>query len=437
MAKVKRIRVNNLKAISELTADFDGCTAIITGRNNSGKTSFLRSVPDRIRGIKPDIIVKRKEEKGFAEYELTDGTKFIWKFDTKTKKGERLTYISRDNISMSVTREIAKKYFPPVFDIDKFLHSTSKTQIQVIQDLTGVDLASLDKKYKIAYDKRTEANTILRNFKNNPFKEPAKVEKPNLKEIEKQLTAIRTANTRLKNKWLKENDNHVLELQEFNKAQRLILTALKAETKVFDVLQQIKGKSKTFAGCINLELAKERLNQVKKPQKEKPITNLPEPKYESEAYLLQKLKTANKAMQDFATYQNDLKHYNDWKTEKGKATVQAQICDAEVKDIEKEKIALLSEAKLPEGFKIEDGQLLYNDFPMTKEQLSSSGIYIAALKLAVLQLGEVRTLHFDASFLDKISLSEIEKWADENDLQLLIERPDFEAGDITYHLIKD
>lgn len=41
MSKVKRITVSNLKAVSELTADFNGCTAIITGGNNKGKTSFL------------------------------------------------------------------------------------------------------------------------------------------------------------------------------------------------------------------------------------------------------------------------------------------------------------------------------------------------------------------------------------------------------------
>ena len=66
MSKVKRITVSNLKAVSELTADFNGCTAIITGGNNKGKTSFLRSLPDRLRQQKPDKILKEGEVEGFA-----------------------------------------------------------------------------------------------------------------------------------------------------------------------------------------------------------------------------------------------------------------------------------------------------------------------------------------------------------------------------------
>jgi hypothetical protein len=38
--------------------------------------------------------------------------------------------------------------------------------------------------------------------------------------------------------------------------------------------------------------------------------------------------------------------------------------------------------------------------------------------------------------LDKNTLAEIQTWANENDLQLLIERPDFDGGEIKYTLIE-
>ncbi len=53
-----------------------------------------------------------------------------------------------------------------------------------------------------------------------------------------------------------------------------------------------------------------------------------------------------------------------------------------------------------------------------------------------MNIGEIRTLHFDASFLDRESLESIEKWANDNDLQLLIERPAYNGGEITYELIQ-
>lgn len=90
---------------------------------------------------------------------------------------------------------------------------------------------------------------------------------------------------------------------------------------------------------------------------------------------------------------------------------------------------------MPDGFGFSDDGITYNGFPFNRDSLSSSGIYIGALKLAAKQLGEVKTLYFDASFLDKNSLQEIEKWANEQDLQLLIERPDFEGGEIEYQIV--
>lgn len=92
------------------------------------------------------------------------------------------------------------------------------------------------------------------------------------------------------------------------------------------------------------------------------------------------------------------------------------------------------------GYRVGDILILkrYNPYTqLDKNAQSSSAIYIAALKLASMKIGKVRTLHFDASYLDKNSLNQIEEWANENDLQLLIERPDFDAGDITYKVIRD
>ena len=46
-------------------------------------------------------------------------------------------------------------------------------------------------------------------------------------------------------------------------------------------------------------------------------------------------------------------------------------------------------------------------------------------------------MHFEASSLDKNSLKEVQEWADKNDLQLLIERAEFEGGDIKYEIIEE
>lgn len=407
MAKIKKITVSNLKAVSELSADFDGCTAIITGGNNKGKSSFLRSLPERLRGNKPDTVLKQGEKEGFAEWELTTGERFIWSFD---KKKEKLTFITERNVKTSITKDISTYYFPPVFDVDTFLNSTPKKQKEVLQKLTGIDFTEIDQIYKVAYEARTYANKKL-------AEEKAKRQllDPNLpneetptEELEKEIAGIDSHNQRVvdfkarleeKKKMVADNENEIEEL----------LTKIEA----------IKEKNNAIMVDItkgNVWLADEK-NKLK--------LNAEELKAQ-----LAELKAKNKEIAD-----NNLTREHHKVVEK--CEQHAAEADAEVKRIEAEKLDVIKNASMPDGFGFSDEGITYNGFEFNKEQLSSSGIYIAALKLAAIGLGEVKTLHFDASFLDKNSLAEIEKWANDNDLQLLIERPDFEGGEIEYQILQE
>ena len=54
MTKVIKIHVKNLKAVSDITFDSKGCTAIINVANNSGKSSTLKSLIERIQSKSPN-----------------------------------------------------------------------------------------------------------------------------------------------------------------------------------------------------------------------------------------------------------------------------------------------------------------------------------------------------------------------------------------------
>ena len=115
----------------------------------------------------------------------------------------------------------------------------------------------------------------------------------------------------------------------------------------------------------------------------------------------------------------------------------AAEAQAEVDRVLADKDEAIKSSTLPEGFGFDDEGITYNGFPFSKETLSSSALYIAALKLASTIMGHVHALHFDASYLDKNSLKEVWEWAEANDLQLLIEKPDFEGGEIHYETIHE
>lgn len=407
MSKIKKITVSNLKAVSALSADFNGCTAIITGGNHKGKSSFLKSLPERLRGNKPDVVLKHGEKDGFAEWELTTGEKFVWSFDDKK---EKLTFISERNIKSSLTKDISTYYFPAVFDVDGFLNSTPAKQKAVLQKLTGIDFSEIDTLYKQAYENRTWANKKLAEEKAR-----AKLVDPMLpaeeaptEELEKELASIDVHNYRFTNiqngvrekkKQVEDNNKEIEELQ--NKIMAIEAKNLNLSTDIE------KGE---------VWMADEK--------------NLPKTNAETLKAQIAKIKEDNKAIAD----NNRVKEHHKVVE---KCENEALLADEEVKRIDAEKLDVIKNASMPDGFGFSDDGITYNGFAFNKDQLSSSAIYIGALKLAALGLGEVKTLHFDASYLDKNSLAEIEQWAVDNDLQLLIERPDFEGGEIEYHILTE
>lgn len=409
MSKVKRIIVSNLKALNHLEANFDGCSAIITGRNNSGKSSFLRSLPDRLRGDKTDIILKQGETEGSAEWTLTTGEKFVWTFDGKK---EKLVFISERNIPQSVTKDLARIYFPPVFDVDEFLTSTPAKQKATLQKLTGIDFTEIDRFYKEAYDERTWANKRLTEEKArftlvDPDLPPTELP---TEALEKELAGIDLHNQKVKqivdgvalrNKTIQDNNTTIASLEK--------------------QIAELRAKNDTLQFSIN-----DGLQWLDAP-KNVPI---PDDRKTELKMQIEGVKDQNKeiAANNKAKEQVELL---------AKVQQQATAADARVKKIEAEKLDVIRNASMPEGFGFDEEGITYNGLPFNRQQLSSSSIYIAALKLAAIGLGDVKMLHFDASFLDKNSLAEIEKWANSQQLQLLIERPDYDAGEIRYELINE
>lgn len=407
MSKVKKITVSNLKAVSKLTADFNGCTAIVTGGNNKGKSSFLKSLPDRLRGTKPEMILKQGEKEGFAELELTTGEKFTWTFDGKK---EKLTFISERNIPQSVTKELSRAYFPPVFDVDEFLNSAPAKQKATLQKLTGIDFSEIDRMYKEAYDSRTYANKRRDEEKAKTLYVDPKLPKEEtpVDELETELNGIDLHNTNFNfvAKGIAEREKQVA----FNEEE---IKELK------DKIALIESKNE------NLSVEITAGNLWMNEEENKPKTNQEELKAQ-----IAEIKESNRIISENNKALKQQKVYDT-------AVITATKADEEVKKIEQEKLDVIKNASMPEGFGFSDDGITYNGYAFNKEQLSSSGIYIAALKLAAITLGEVKTLHFDASFLDKNSLTEIETWANENNLQLLIERPDFEGGEIEYQILQN
>jgi len=404
--KTAKIEITNFKAVSEFDADFKGCTAIITGGNNRGKSSLLRGIADRIRGEKPELVVKYGEKEGKGILTLTSGEKFEWEFDSNGK--DKLVFYTKEGYRSAVTKAISTKFFPPLFDIDSFLNSTPAQQSKMLQQLAGISFTEIDAEYKVAYDERTVANRLKEDAKGKLIAIVKDVPDELIDEsaLSEQIGGIAAHNTLYKTSQNRHEEN-----KKSVEQQELTVADLKQKLELAEK-ELVDKKAKVDIGEKWLNTESNKPKDAEKLQEEL-----------SNAVNQNQLVTSNREAK-----QRQL-HYQ-------KVMADADALDLKVQGIAARKKQMILDAKFPDGIELTDDGIKIDGFPLDKNQISSSKLYCTALRLASLNLGEVRTLHFDASTLDRNTLVDIEKWAVENDCQLLIERPDFDGGEIKYELIQ-
>jgi hypothetical protein len=398
--KVKRIKVQNVKAIKDQELNLNGSTAIIMAGNNKGKSTLLKTLKDRLLKLKPDQLVRHGETEGFYIMEMTDGSRIEWELSTKTKAGEKMTLISKDGNKTSAITDIIKWFGPSNFDIDKFLNATPAAQRKTLEALLGLDFSSLDEKLAKATEERKDANRDVErlevNYKGKAVDKELPLEPTPTDGLEKELLGVETHNE----KWNLLVDEEARLIEE----RKELMEELR---KVNDRLAVLDDKMS------NPDL------QPKKPEYVIDLTD---------RLHIAKLKNARiEENNKLRTALEDLVELKDVAHEK----------DLAVKDILEQKDKMIREANMPEGFGFTEDGITYNNLPLTREQLSSSAIYIAALKLASVNVGNVRMLHFDASLLDNESLQQVRDWAEGQDLQLLIELVDRDGEDIRYEIVED
>lgn len=447
MSKIHKIKISNFKSITDFEADFHGCTAIITGANDSGKTSFLRGIPDRIRFVRPDVMVKNGEKEGKGEMILTSGERFVWEFDVDGR--DKLTLFTTEGLKQSVTTEIGKRFFPQVFDIDKFLQSPPKSQVKQLQAIVGLDFTDIDQRYEKAYNYRTERNREAEIFhvklskllKCEPVEfvditELKKQHEAERERLNKQYLANKKQNDEAREAWEKEKERINQDVEKFNRQQLInrdrANEGIAAHNKLVFLGLPVEHQDFTKAFV-------EKLASLVDPQRNSKDFYPAEPTYIQEMPDSSELNRINEQIIAASETNAKAQKYKEW-AELKKATDDAKkiaaLANEAVLAIEDERRQMIESVDMPAGITFGPDGILVDGLPLDKNQLSTSKLYCAALRIASMNLGEVKTLYFDASYLDRNTLAEIEQWATSHDLQLLIERPDFDAGELRYEIIE-
>src|SRR5690606_12882439 len=88
---------------------------------------------------------------------------------------------------------------------------------------------------------------------------------------------IKKANQALKEKWEKENEAHQEDIRKFNSAQNTIEIDYDQAKENLETIEFLSGSF--LSEAVDLEKAKKLFEKMVQPQGQKPLINLPEPKY--------------------------------------------------------------------------------------------------------------------------------------------------------------
>lgn len=445
MSKIAKIEIKNLKKIPFAELDLQGKSVIVTGSNDKGKSTVLRTFIDRIRGEKPELIVTEGQEEGKSFMVLTSGERFEWEYNTKGK--DKLTLYTTKNHRINVTKEIAAEYFPPAFDIDTFMKAEPKKQGSMLQKLVGLDFTAVDVEYKAAYEARTLANAeanreVIRlqgMNRNIEFVAPVKTEellaqKESIREkLNKQYLENKKANDLMRIQWDKQNEESRNGINTFNREQDDKADRITKANTCLQILRELGYNGREVVVF---------MEQIQDSIKEKQVyAPLPTPKYITpEVPDDAEIKAIDQKIADAAAINQKAQDWKNLQEQEERVKVANQAAkeaDDRVKAAELAKKDLIATAKLPEGIAFDmDGSITVDGFPLSDAQISSSKKYITALRLGSLNLGDVESMYFDASYLDRANYEAVQKWATDNGLQLLVEKASWEEQEMKYEIVE-
>jgi AAA15 family ATPase/GTPase len=382
--KVESIEIKNFKAITAENIATKGKNVYVMGANGTGKTSFIDAIFKTLTGEDlPSKIVKQGASNGSIRIDLGQ---LIVEADFNAKKEKmQLTVSSPDGAIYKSPRTMLDEMVGVIdFDITNFFSLSPKKQVDMIKELVGIDFSDLDEQYKELYDERTFVNRKVKELEAQQITfDKTKAESIDITQLQTEIQRATEANTKMKD----------------------------IRARFMDRAAKMEAMRKELA---EMEAMQEQAANWLKQRKEIDITELQQ-KFNAAIAHNNEVEKTKRGLQLAAELDKHLaeqKHLN-----------------ARLQEIEETKKRVIAGASLPvKGLTFDENQLYYNGLPFESNQINTAQQIIAGLQINMAMMKDVRIARFDGSLLDNKSLAEVEKWAQENDLQLFVEMVDREAG---------
>lgn len=400
--KLITIEVDNFKRLRAFRAELSakGLT-IIGGRNGQGKTSVLSAIAWGLGGGKLAPSNPRNgEEDPYIKLTLDNGI-------TVERKGKNSTLVVSDEKGMRGGQTLLDGFLCELaLDLPRFMNADSKKKGEMLLGALGIgeQLEALEAKIKETFAERASWNRVVKDAEGAlagmEFHEDAE-EKIDVAALNEKFA----------------NADH----ENRNRQQlRENLTSLRSEER--NLAEQIEELQR------QLEMKKERLKATIKAidaYKDRDLEEI------DTSAIMEKISDAERHNRKVEANERRLAARKELQQKKANAAAE----DEKLTDLREQRVKLLDTANLPlEGLGVEEGELRYKgqawDCMSGSEQLVVSASIAQAIK------PECRFVLMDKlEQMDMESLEAFEKWASEQDLQIIATR--VSVGDECSFVIED
>ncbi len=389
------LRVQNYKGITLVDLAPDPHLNVIGGLNESGKSSFLDSIPTALLGARwsPSEPVRHGQHQGSSTLDLGDGVVVSWR---KTEQGRATVTVTNKT---GTTQDFLDSMVgsPLGYDASKFLNASPKEQKAQALKALGVDITDLEEQRTVAFEDRTNVNRDLKSEmarqEKMSFEESWPDAETDVVEVAGRLRKIDAAQMK-KDRQREDRDEALEDIQE-------------TQSNLDDLRQQIGEleveleSHKMLADGFKWVAAQEADLQALGDQEELTQT-------------LAQANEQNKLARSKAKYRESVGR-SDKLEEESKSYTKA------LEWIEDQKVQRLATAKFPvKELSFDDTGLRFKGIPF--EQASQSERCRVVIALAVAEKAELRLVLFrDASLFDEHNWKDLEAMCQEFDVQVFAE----------------
>lgn len=403
MSRIESVSIKNFKGIRNAELEIHGKNVFVTAKNGVGKTSFLDAIFKPLTGkdLPPEPLTEG-EKRGEITIELDDLIVHV-SFTDKNQKFVLSVTDKNGGVKGSPRTLLNEKIGVLDFNIGKFLSDGPTDQVNFIKKLVGIDFTDLDDEYKIAYDKRATLKSKISDLEVIQRPVNTNLEYIDIVELQERIS-----------KSEKYNNN----IQEAKRRQTKINEDISSNEKQISELEQKIA-----------DLRKERveLDTRKNAAYEWLLDN--------EEIDISEMTAKFKDAVNNNNLFEEKKKAIETKEKLVEARAELDVVINRITEIEDTKRRVISESVLPvSGLTFDENKLYLNGLPFDSKQINTAQLIIAGLQINLALMKDLRIARFDGSLLDDDSIAYVEKWAEENDLQLFVETVDRKEKELKFEI---